>query len=137
MLMLLAIFLMILVICFWVLVVTLYNTFLIKIILHAKYSRAQSLLAKNELSSCICQAALKYSQILVPPSSIQELFFLNTQNLVKVSSCMYAGNKKLYSIILLFCLRVSYLCNYILGASSTFGSFILGQCNTCWQFSAL
>jgi len=31
-----------------------YNTFLVKIILHAKYSQAQSLLANTELSACIC-----------------------------------------------------------------------------------
>jgi len=71
--------------------------------------------------------------VLVPPSSIQESLFFNTQHILKVPSYMLVI-KKLYSIIL-FSLRASYLCNYILGVNSTFGSFILGRYNTCWQFS--
>jgi len=56
--------------------------------LYAKYSRVQLLLVNTELSACICQVMLEYSQILVTASSIQESFFLNTQRLVKVSSFM-------------------------------------------------
>jgi len=75
--------------------------------------------------ACICQTTLKYSQILVTFSSIYTgIIFLNTQCLVKVFSCTIV--KKLYSIILLFCLRASYLGNYILGTSNTFGFFYFG-----------